>query len=70
MQEGEQPAVEVSEATEGGTTYVLIHDHKSWSEARDICIASHGGKIAHLQTDAQMDHVVDLMGAAGVNNAW
>ena len=45
VQEGEQ---EVSEVTEV-TTYVLIHDQKSWSEARDICIASHGGKIAHLQ---------------------
>jgi hypothetical protein len=67
VQEGEQL---MEDTGSDGVTYLLIQDQASWTAARDICNASHGGKIAHLQTGAQMDRVVDLIAAAGVNNAW
>ena len=66
VQEGEQL---MEDTGSDGVTYLLIQDQASWTAARDICNASHG-KIAHLQTGAQMDRVVDLIAAAGVNNAW
>eukprot|EP01052_Picozoa_sp_SAG31_P013161 SAG31_NODE_786_length_12098_cov_15.117446_9_plen_72_part_00 len=67
VQEGEQ---ELSEETDDGITYLLLQNELTWQAARDVCINSHGGKLAHLHTEAQMDRVVGMMGAAGVNNAW